>query len=791
MTAKFSVKHVVKIYSKFIKHLMIFSVLFTSALANSHDRAYHFDIPAMPLSEALLQFSKVTDIAILAPATLLSSKHSKDLRGSHSAKGAIKSLLQGNNIGFEFRDETTIILKKTMVSPTKFESEYQRIFFNSVAYYEQNLGYYDASLDSRDALSTNIDEIFITGNNRDHNKTKMSVSAQLLLDTPGTLNDPLWGFLTSPSVTFGSGAYNGEVIIRGSSPDDHLFLIDGMRAGYLFHDFGDGILSKNTIHRFQLNSSAFGAEYGGAIGSVIDVSLRNPDTSRFRGAVDLNMIKAGVHLETPVGDRGGFYMDARVHTLHLFVSSFDDEKDLEPQLDLVPTNFDYTSRYRYEKDGLALTATVIGAQDVDAFEPNSLVSTNAFYKDETKSAFHTQAIAVEKSWDNGATFDTTMSHTRHTRNRRYGDNRFEDYSRDDYYIRSKFETGYHNHILSAGVNFAREKGVFDYDTRLIFCDDFSGDCPSSDFEQRRRSDTFNDLELYIQDYIALSDRVSLEIGFQFSRDFFLKESFFEPRAGVFWQASDTLRLYARAGRHHQRQDVSRSLALRYTARAQLNDRSSHFLIGTQLQLAQDLYLATEAYYKHQDAALYPTSSQERFVSGRIYGFEFTLSKPPRDEGVSGSVSVGYANSKRQDDSTGQQINYRYSRPFNAVFGVKYAFGNGWSLGGRYQMQSGLLYTPLNGVSLHEDGYFLYDFGELYSQRTDGYNRLDLRLEKHTKHSFGEVVYHLDVINALSQKSPEDPSYGFPKPDGNGGYTALIHTDDGFPLIVSIGIGLTF
>uniref|UniRef100_UPI003980D897 hypothetical protein n=1 Tax=Salmonella sp. ZJJH19_0126 TaxID=3159613 RepID=UPI003980D897 len=88
-----------------------------------------------------------------------------------------------------------------------------------------------------------------------------------------------------------------EPAVRGSSPDDNLFEVDFMPAGYIFHDFGSSIFNKYIIQDFQLYSAGYGTSYSDATGAVFDVTLRNPKYQPITTTLDFTMFNAGVFVE--------------------------------------------------------------------------------------------------------------------------------------------------------------------------------------------------------------------------------------------------------------------------------------------------------------------------------------------------------------------------------------------------------------------------------------------------------------------------------------------------------------
>ena len=78
-----------------------------------------------------------------------------------------------------------------------------------------------------------------------------------LLKVAGIMNDPLAAVFSLPGVVYAGGDFGGMPAVRGSSPDDNAFLIDGLPAGYLFHMFGNSVFNEALLHDFHLDSGGF------------------------------------------------------------------------------------------------------------------------------------------------------------------------------------------------------------------------------------------------------------------------------------------------------------------------------------------------------------------------------------------------------------------------------------------------------------------------------------------------------------------------------------------------------
>ncbi len=104
--------------------------------------------------------------------------------------------------------------------------------------------------------------------------SRRTLQREELEKVPGAFGDPLRVLQSLPGVarpSFGSGV----LLVRGSSPNDTGVYFDGIQIPLLYH-FGGGpsVVNPELVDRIDFYPGGFGAEYGRAIGGVVDVGPR-------------------------------------------------------------------------------------------------------------------------------------------------------------------------------------------------------------------------------------------------------------------------------------------------------------------------------------------------------------------------------------------------------------------------------------------------------------------------------------------------------------------------------------
>jgi len=104
-----------------------------------------------------------------------------------------------------------------------------------------------------------------------------------------------------PGVIF-TGDQGGQLYIRGGSPIQNKVLLDGMVIYNPFHSIGlFSVFETDLIRTADVFTGGFGAEYGGRISSVMDITTRDGNRTRFGGKLGINTFGANAIIEGPLG----------------------------------------------------------------------------------------------------------------------------------------------------------------------------------------------------------------------------------------------------------------------------------------------------------------------------------------------------------------------------------------------------------------------------------------------------------------------------------------------------------
>ncbi len=147
-----------------------------------------------------------------------------------------------------------------------------------------------------------IEEVAIKAKDRGVPGDRIHVALAGLPGQPQGLGsiDPMRELQTISGVQPTTNTSSG-VIVRGGSPGQNLYLLDGVPLYYVDHFFGlTSIYNSDALKSVDFYKSAFPSRFGGRISSVIDAHGKDGDLEHFGGGASIGLLQAALDLEGPV-----------------------------------------------------------------------------------------------------------------------------------------------------------------------------------------------------------------------------------------------------------------------------------------------------------------------------------------------------------------------------------------------------------------------------------------------------------------------------------------------------------
>ncbi|MBM0107387.1 TonB-dependent receptor [Steroidobacter sp. S1-65] len=621
-----------------------------------------------------------------------------------------------------------------------------------------------------------------------------------LLKVPGGFGDPLQAIYSLPGVVATDEA-GGAPAVRGSGPQDNAFIVDFLPASYIFHDFGHSIFNENLIRDFGLKAAGFGSRYGRATGAVFDVSLRDPRIQPLRTTIDASILRAGAMIEGGVGKNQSFYVAARSSVIDKLLDASDYEPDEEDDLsfDQFPKDHDYQMKYLWRLGSRhRLEASAIGARDeaaatFGARSDDALLDPGTVGRASIDREFSSQA--VRWIFDGGAhRLQTALGHLGESRLNKQGNGaEFLDIDTDEWTFRSQYDYRLSSaHTLSAGVEYRRS--THDYGLRLRYrsCTSFSPECETDKGEMTELDDEqeIETADAYVEDIWTLAPGVTLTSGVHFARNEYLDESHAEPRIAARWQLSPALELHASWGRYHQLPEIEQIVPV-FGNPTLASPEAMHYVFGGTIRPDELWSITADVYYKDLRNVVVDVPEPTMYVNaatGKAYGAELLVNRDAGERWY-GWLSVSASKTERRNELTGESIPFDYDVPVVANLVLNYRISSRWEAGLRWNLRSGMPYSPIIGNKPNPDypGYYLPVYGELNSERAKPYHRLDLRIEHTFDYGRVEGSYYLDIINAYARKNGGAVRYE--ATEGSSNYR--LEEEEGLPFFPSFGVKITF
>jgi hypothetical protein len=160
---------------------------------------------------------------------------------------------------------------------------------------------------------SDIEEVTVTSapnaTEADENKaSKEANSYDIILGESDVLRsfymDP--GVKNIPEITYG-------MLVRGGSPDQNIFLLDGNTIFNPTHLLGAlSIVNKTSVKSMHLYKKNFPARYGGGLSSVIDVMTKDGNMQKWQGEANAGLLAGSFTLEGPIKkDRSSLMLSFR------------------------------------------------------------------------------------------------------------------------------------------------------------------------------------------------------------------------------------------------------------------------------------------------------------------------------------------------------------------------------------------------------------------------------------------------------------------------------------------------
>ncbi len=631
------------------------------------------------------------------------------------------------------------------------------------------------------------------------------ITPRFIARRPGALEDAYRALNVLPGVTARSDL-NTQLYIRGGSPDQNLFLYDGIEIttpGRLFIIMGGGIslVNPDIVQGIDLEPGGFDASHGDKTSALLQIVNREGRRDRTAASASLAMVTARAVAEGPIGKSKGSWLIAGRRSFYDLFANRLYEKDY-----IFPYYYDLHAKTAYDlgRDS-RLTAfyTHLGeGARMMKVESEQLDLLNSGLGHIAGLRFHSLLSArVMTDLLLGYYEDRNDIRMFDTYNARYHANL-------QYGIQRRTAKAEVSWEASPRISFKSGLQLNNHATDLDGAIEWRNEIPLLDFDSLRFAIRSEDVGAFTQMRLLPRAWVELNAGVRYDYSSLYNEYLWHPRVKLLFFPKKPANIWLSYGSYSQYPDIMTVIGRGEPLDIGSNqeniraERAEHRIIGMQYAPAAGSLFKLELYRKDMtDLLVNPNSllfTPENSGTGLARGVELSFQRARQPEerfGWWANLALAEARYKR---FSGDEWRYfDNDQRFQASAGAELRISKGWqcSLIGHYN--SGFPYTPILAIQrdLDAPGDPLYNYAIINkahnSARYPHYLRCDVRLG-YLRESRGRTFSaYLDLINVLNRKNLYLYDWRYEKSsDESDGYVrrSVIYM---MPFLPSFGVSFAF
>ena len=611
------------------------------------------------------------------------------------------------------------------------------------------------------------------------------VPADEVQNSAGSLQDISRYLQSLPGVVMGGEEERNDLIVRGGSPLENLFIADNIEVPNI-NSFANlasggglvGILDPNLLRDVTFLTGGYPASYSNRLSSVLQADLREGDRNQFKGTATLDFAGAGVVLEGPIRkEKGSWIVSGRRTYLDLFTKdigpggvpvsyylNFNGLYDLSPRDRAWLVNLTDIDSIHIGLHGRSLHDPTVIKEDIeqDILSRSARVSTGVNWQ----HIFGNRGIGLlGTSYTNSQPDFTVRDLLQSTAPIMY-----VDHSRERE-VTGKYDLTVEKVPALGTVQAGAIVNRFDLNYRVSAPNGL--DSPYSatpDINPFTLNQRFSAVQSgsYIQATRNIASRLNVTLGGRFDDYDYIGHSRFSPRAALTFKLPHDLVWSGSLGRYFQQAPFLFLSAFPQNRNLQPL-RATHFVTGLAYAPTTNLRFSVELYRK--DYRDYPVSAQFPTLSlanlgdtfdegqslmqlvnsghGLAEGVEFFASH--RTARWNGQASVAWSRAW-QAGLDGVLRPSSFDSPLVLNLLADHEFFKNWAGSGRFTFLSGRPHTPFNPTLSEQMGYGIYDLTHVDGARAPAYLRLDLRVDYTWKVRDRPLTLSFDLQNATNRQN---------------------------------------
>jgi len=526
--------------------------------------------------------------------------------------------------------------------------------------------------------------------------------------------------------------YSG-VVIRGSSPQDSKVLVDDFEIPVLFHNIGfRAVVPAEAISSLDYLPGGYDVAFGRASSGIVSLTTRPGGDTRSTQA-EISLIDGGLVAQGPIGDDTRYMIALRRSTIDFVLPSII-PASVDLSLTTVPSYYDEQFRIDHKlNQHWNLAVSSVGT--IDTFELYATKDTNAATKrffNETRflrltaaASYHDgpwsatlalSGIAPKFEFDLGVFQHIVVKQPTVTPRAEV----IRTWSEALGLKNVEWRNGAEAQVGRVSIDLALPRERREGEPMIM-------DDPKDVTTRFSGSYWVPDFAAWTAVAADLDPRIRVTAGLRV--DAFAR---IELSSGAFLRPPE-----------FQSENLSTTLAA---------ERSTQNIAGLEYQPREGTRLQGSLYYTDRTKLITtnPDGSLGNDGRGTTYGAEILATY--RGGPWFAWLSYSYSHSTRVDHPGDERRLFSYDQPHSMNAAVSWKRGR-WTLGGRFQLYSGLPYTPATGGILDSDrNVYIPIFAPPNSARAPLHHQLDLRVDYLWHLGPAQMTVFLDVQNVYMNDS---------------------------------------
>jgi hypothetical protein len=544
------------------------------------------------------------------------------------------------------------------------------------------------------------------------------------------------------------------VVIRGSSPQDSKVMIDGFEVPLLFHNIAfRSIIPAESVDNLDYIPGGFDVGYGRASSGIINLTTRPGSATRSEQA-EVSLIDGGLLAQGMIGDHTRYMFGVRRSLIDFLLPSLLGDADLS--LTTVPRYYDAQLRVDHDfSPAWRLTISALGSDDVLSIvaskDPDA--AAKQFYNRTRFARATISAQYHDGPWAGSLTLSGMLPQFDATN----GLYQFIKYTYP--MVTPRAEVSHVSGALGGLSDVVWKAGAEVQVTRAdvdvaVGVEPREGE-PPPPMDPRDTATRFKGV-VWMPDAATWTsiagslDRFRATAGVRTDLYGRSGEVAVQPRGELQIKLPSDLTAKLSAGMYSRPPEFQSEVL----TKSLTSERSTQTIAGLQYEPREGLRLQGSLYYTDRSHLIVHASpTSDALINdgkGTTTGAEFLATY--RSPAWFAWLSYSYSHSTRIDHPGAPSRLFDFDQPHSLNAAASWKHGR-WQLGGRFQIYSGLPFTPATGSLLDSDhNFYTPTYGAVNSERAPLHHQLDLRVDYAWTWGAAAMTAYVDIQNVYMNES---------------------------------------